>query len=209
MEFCSCGEKMRNVSGHQDENERRSKKSDEEHVEVSRSFMLKSCKTTAKKCTKKVCCTCLSCSFANQTYCCFFTVLVMSIYRARTRARTSRQDSTQNSKIFHFSPLRGGVSWQSWSHALTSFVEVSFVIIRLLVMFIFTKVNLSSGIVCRQFIGAFRLPYKRTSEDFINIKCSQIKKTGARVDACVLSVFRSRCFSVIPFLVTKKRTCNN
>ena len=29
------------------------KKSGEEHVELSRSFMLKSCKTTAKKCTKK------------------------------------------------------------------------------------------------------------------------------------------------------------
>ena len=44
------------------------KKSEKEHVqkflhktnnqEVSRSFTLKSCKTTAKKCTKKVCCAC-------------------------------------------------------------------------------------------------------------------------------------------------------
>ena len=44
------------------------KKSEKEHVphflhktnnqEVSRSFTLKPCKTTAKKCTKKVCCSC-------------------------------------------------------------------------------------------------------------------------------------------------------
>ena len=44
------------------------KKSEKEHIrqflhktnnqEVSRSFTLKSCKTTAKKCTKKVCCSC-------------------------------------------------------------------------------------------------------------------------------------------------------
>ena len=49
----------------------------------------------------------------------FFTVLVMSIYRARTRTRTSSQDSSQNSTIFHFSPspLRGGFSWQSWKES--------------------------------------------------------------------------------------------
>ena len=68
MKFCSGGEKMRNASGHLGENERQWKKSEQEHVrhflhktcnqEVSGSFTLQSCKTTAKKCTKKVCCTC-------------------------------------------------------------------------------------------------------------------------------------------------------
>ena len=68
MKFCSGGEKMRNASGHLGENERQWKKSEQEHVrhflqktcnqEASGSFTLQSCKTTAKKCTKKVCCTC-------------------------------------------------------------------------------------------------------------------------------------------------------
>ena len=55
---------MRNLSGHQGENER-VKKSEQQQVrhktcnqEVSRSFTLWSCKITAKKCSKKVCCTC-------------------------------------------------------------------------------------------------------------------------------------------------------
>ena len=58
---------MRNPSGHQGENER-VKKSEQQQVrhflhktcnkKVSGSFTLWSCKTTAKKCTKKVCCTC-------------------------------------------------------------------------------------------------------------------------------------------------------
>ena len=59
---------MRNPSGHQGENER-VKKSEQQQVrhflhktcnlEVSGSFTLWSCKTTAKKCKKKkVCCTC-------------------------------------------------------------------------------------------------------------------------------------------------------
>ena len=65
--FCCGGEKMKNASGHQGENERQWKKSDQEHV---RHFLLKTCnwgvsgsftlwpyKTMAKKCRKKVCCT--------------------------------------------------------------------------------------------------------------------------------------------------------
>ena len=48
---------MRNPSGHRGENER-VKKSEQQQVPVSRSFTLWSSKTTAKKCTKKVCCTC-------------------------------------------------------------------------------------------------------------------------------------------------------
>ena len=58
---------MRNPSGHQGENER-VKKSEQRQVrhflhktcnkKVSGSFALWSCKTTAKKCTRKVCCTC-------------------------------------------------------------------------------------------------------------------------------------------------------
>ena len=68
MKFCSGGEKMRNASGHLGENERQWKKSEQEHVrhflhkkcneEASGSFTLWSCKIWAKKCTKKVCCTC-------------------------------------------------------------------------------------------------------------------------------------------------------
>ena len=60
-----------------------------------------------------------SCFLLVQTYYCFFSVLVMSIYRARTRTRTSSQDSSQNSTIFRFSPspLRGGFSWQSWKES--------------------------------------------------------------------------------------------
>ena len=67
MKFCSGGEKMRNASGYRGENERQWKKSEQEHVrhflqktcnqEASGSFTLQSCKTTAKKCAKKVCCT--------------------------------------------------------------------------------------------------------------------------------------------------------
>ena len=56
---------MRNASGHQcKEKMSGSEKSEREHVrhfhhkKVSGSFTLQSCKTTAKKCTKKVCCTC-------------------------------------------------------------------------------------------------------------------------------------------------------
>ena len=87
--------------------------------EVSRSFTLKSCKTTAKKCTKKVCCSCKVAFLLIRPIVVFFTVLVISIYRARTRTRTSSQDSSQNSTIFHFSPspLRGGFSWQSWKES--------------------------------------------------------------------------------------------
>ena len=66
MPFCSAGEKMRNASGvKMSDNEN---KSEQEHVrhflhktcnqEVSGSFTFQWCKTTAKKCTKKVCCTC-------------------------------------------------------------------------------------------------------------------------------------------------------
>ena len=45
--------------------------------EVSGRFTLQSCKTTAKKCTKKeVFCTGKVVFFAYETYCCFFTVLV-------------------------------------------------------------------------------------------------------------------------------------
>ena len=68
MKFCSGGEKMRNASRRQCKNERQWKKSEQDHVrhflhktcnqEASGSFTLQSCKTTAKKCTKKVCCTC-------------------------------------------------------------------------------------------------------------------------------------------------------
>ena len=68
MKFCSGGEKMRNASGQLGENERQWKKSEQEHVrhflhktcnqEAFGSFTLQSCTTTAKKCTKKVCCTC-------------------------------------------------------------------------------------------------------------------------------------------------------
>ena len=67
MKFCNGGEKMRNASGHLGENERQWKKSEQEHVrhilhktcnqEAFGSFTLQSCKTTAKKRTKKVCCT--------------------------------------------------------------------------------------------------------------------------------------------------------
>ena len=59
---------MRNPSGYQGENER-VKKSEQQQVrhflhktcnkKVSGSFTLWSCKTTAKKCTRKVCCTCI------------------------------------------------------------------------------------------------------------------------------------------------------
>ena len=64
---------MRNASGHQGENERQRKKSEQQdHIqhflhktcnsEVSGSFTLSSCKTTAKKCPKNsvlhLCCTC-------------------------------------------------------------------------------------------------------------------------------------------------------
>ena len=57
---------MRNASGHQCKEKMNGseKKSEREHVrhflhkKVSGSFTLQSCKTTAKKCTKKVCCTC-------------------------------------------------------------------------------------------------------------------------------------------------------
>ena len=105
------------------------KKSEKEHVrhflhktnnqDVSRRFTLKSCKTTAKKCTKKVCCSCKVAFLLIRPIVVFITVLVMSTYRARTRTRTSSQDSSQNSTIFHFSrsPLRGGFSWQSWKES--------------------------------------------------------------------------------------------
>ena len=57
---------MRNASGHQckEKMSGSDKKSEREHVrhflhkKVSGSFTWRSCKTTAKKCTKKVCCTC-------------------------------------------------------------------------------------------------------------------------------------------------------
>ena len=56
---------MRNASGHQCKGKMSgSEKSERErvrhflHKKVSGSFTLWSCKTTAKKCTKKVCCTC-------------------------------------------------------------------------------------------------------------------------------------------------------
>ena len=105
------------------------KKSEKEHLrhflhkmnnqEVSRSFTLKSCKTTAQKSTKKECCSYKVAFLLIRPIVVFFTVLVMSIYRARTRTRTSSQDSSQNSAIFHFSPspLRGGFSWQSWKES--------------------------------------------------------------------------------------------
>ena len=46
--------------------------------EVSGRFTLQSCKTTAKKCTKKVKCSARAklFFFAYEIYCCFFTVLV-------------------------------------------------------------------------------------------------------------------------------------
>ena len=61
---------MRNASGHQckvkmNDSEKKLNETDVRHFlqktcnkEVSGSFTLQSCKTTAKKCTKKVCCTC-------------------------------------------------------------------------------------------------------------------------------------------------------
>ena len=54
----SAGEKRRNANGHQGENER-VKKSEQQQVQqrLPGSFTWL-CKTTAKKCTKKVCCTC-------------------------------------------------------------------------------------------------------------------------------------------------------
>ena len=84
---CYAGyQKMRIVSGHQGKNERQQKKSEQDHIqnflyktcnqEVSGSFTLSSCKTTAKKSTKKVCYTCkVGFFFATQTYC-FFAVFV-------------------------------------------------------------------------------------------------------------------------------------
>ena len=59
--FCSGGDKMRNASGHQCKGKMSGseKKSERErvrhflHKKVSGSFTLWSCKTTAKKCTKK------------------------------------------------------------------------------------------------------------------------------------------------------------
>ena len=64
--FCSGGDKKRNASGRQckEKMSGSEKKSEREHVrhflhkKVSGSLTLWSCKTTAKKCTKKVCCTC-------------------------------------------------------------------------------------------------------------------------------------------------------
>ena len=63
MKFRSGGEKMRNAGGHQGENERQRKKTEQDHVphllqkmcnqEVSGSFTLLLCKITAKKITKK------------------------------------------------------------------------------------------------------------------------------------------------------------
>ena len=105
------------------------KKSEKEHLrhflhkmnnqEVSRSFTLKSCKTTTKKSTKKVCCSCKVAFLLIRPIVVFFTILIMSIYRARTRTRTSSQDSLQNSTIFHFSqsPLRERFSWQLWKES--------------------------------------------------------------------------------------------
>ena len=68
---------MRNASGHQSKNERQQKKSEQDHIqhfrhktcnwEVFGSFTLSSCKTVAKKCTKK-CATSEKFFFANQTY---------------------------------------------------------------------------------------------------------------------------------------------
>ena len=61
---------MRNASGHQckvkmNGSEKKLNETDVQHFlqktcnkEVSGSFTLQSCKTTAKKCTKNVCCTC-------------------------------------------------------------------------------------------------------------------------------------------------------
>ena len=82
MKFCSGGMLAAtrvNVSDSE-------KRSEQEHVrhflhktcnqEVSGSFMLQSCETTAKKCTKKVCCTCKVAFLLISTYCCFFTILV-------------------------------------------------------------------------------------------------------------------------------------
>ena len=67
--YCGC-EKMRNARGHQGKKERQRKKVNRttynisfikcvtrKFLEVSGSFTLSSCKTTAKKCTKEVCCT--------------------------------------------------------------------------------------------------------------------------------------------------------
>ena len=62
MKFRSGGQKMRNASGQQCKVKMRGsekKKSEQETRKVqSGSFTLWSCKTTAEKCTKKVCCTC-------------------------------------------------------------------------------------------------------------------------------------------------------
>ena len=130
MEFCSGGEKMRNASGHWDENERQwKKKSEKEHVrhflhktnnqEVSRSLTLKSCKTMAKKCTKKVCC---SCKVA------FLLIRPIVVFFHCSRyVYIPSQDSDQDfepglvAKLDNFffspSPLRGGFSWQSWKES--------------------------------------------------------------------------------------------
>ena len=86
------------------------KKSEKEHVrhflhkthnqEVARSFTLKSSKTTAKKCTKKVCCTCKFAFLLIRPIVVLFTVLVMSIYRARlTKWKQKReQEMEENGK---------------------------------------------------------------------------------------------------------------
>ena len=73
---------MRNASGHQcKEKMSGSEKSEREHVrhfhhkEVSGSFTLQSCKTTAKKGTKKVCCTCKVPILLIRPIVVFFTML--------------------------------------------------------------------------------------------------------------------------------------
>ena len=71
---------MRNASGHQGKNRRQRKNSEQDNIqhflhktynwEVSGSFTLSSCETTAKKCTKKVV------FFGNETIVLFFAVFV-------------------------------------------------------------------------------------------------------------------------------------
>ena len=100
---------MRNPSSHQGENERVKKSGQRQarhflHKTSSQegygSFTLWSCKITAKRCTKKVCCTCKVVFFAKQNYCCFFTVLVafaawhnMILYFVRENYKYYREQS--------------------------------------------------------------------------------------------------------------------
>ena len=65
---------------------------------ITRKFLEVSRRSRAKQrqrnVQKKVCCTCKVAFLLIRPIVVFFTVLAMSIYRARTRTRTSSQDSS-------------------------------------------------------------------------------------------------------------------